>query len=185
MRRGQIVERCATAAVFDNPQQGYTGQLIDAIPHLPGGAAKPTGPARERVTKAESEVPLCVERNFDNLPFETAADLANGAGVSEMTVSRFLRRLGYAHEAVKIADMCLRRNIPPILVNDRYSIWPRQYTPHMLSVATLRRILTRFRMNPAARCARSRPPTERMTVYDPSCARPRHRGAVPRHARPF
>lgn len=238
------------------------------------GTEKPTGPARERVTnarnlsKAESEVALWVERNFDNLPFETAADLANGAGVSEMTISRFVRRLGYAnfkafkaavnaefrkldgdesslrnrriaipegtgseldeqlqleldaivdvyrlattdqwraaldvvvkaahvnvtgfqgvkgtamdfatrlkyarpgvrfadgrsgnwselfieepekscvilvevvpyaHEAVKIADLCLRRDIPLIMITDRYSAWPRQYTPHVLSVAT-------------------------------------------------
>jgi DNA-binding MurR/RpiR family transcriptional regulator len=234
----------------------------------------PKGAARERVTnarnlsKAESEVALWVERNFDNLPFETAADLASGAGVSEMTVGRFVRRLGYAnfkafkaavnsefrksgedassprasriaipegtgseldaqlqleldaiievyqmvdtdqwraalevvdaaehvnvtgfqgvkgmatdfatrlkyvrpgvrfadgrsgnwselfienpatscvimievvpyaHEAVKIADMCLRRDIPLIMITDRYSTWPRQYTPHVLSVAT-------------------------------------------------
>lgn len=234
----------------------------------------PTSPARERVTnarnlsKAESEVALWVERNFDNLPFETAADLAVGAGVSEMTVSRFVRRLGYAnfkafkaavnaefrkndndngslqlrriaipegtgseldaqlqleldaivevyrmaqtpqwaaaldvvqearhvnvtgfqgvkgaamdfatrlkyarpgvrfadgrtgnwselfieepetscvimvevvpyaHEAVKVADMCLRRDIPLIMITDQYSAWPRKYTPHVLSVAT-------------------------------------------------
>ncbi|SDG33037.1 MurR/RpiR family transcriptional regulator [Sulfitobacter delicatus] len=234
----------------------------------------PTGPARERVTnarnlsKAESEVALWVERNFDNLPFETAADLAIGAGVSEMTVSRFVRRLGYAnfkafkaavnaefrkndndngslqlrriaipegtgseldaqlqleldaivevyrmaqtpqwaaaldvvqevrhvnvtgfqgvkgaamdfatrlkyarpgvrfadgrtgnwselfieepetscvimvevvpyaHEAVKVADMCLRRDIPLIMITDQYSAWPRKYTPYVLSVAT-------------------------------------------------
>lgn len=234
----------------------------------------PTGPARERVTKArnlskaESEVALWVERNFDNLPFETAAGLAEGAGVSEMTVSRFVRRLGYAnfkafkaavnaefrkddsvdgslrsrriaipqgtgteldaqlqleldaivevyrmastpqwdaaldvvqkarqvnvtgfqgvkgtamdfatrlkyarpgvrfadgrsgnwselfieeperscvimvevvpyaHEAVKVADMCLRRDVPLIMITDQYSAWPRKYTPHVLSVAT-------------------------------------------------
>lgn len=234
----------------------------------------PSGPARERVTnarnlsKAESEVALWVERNFDNLPFETAADLAVGAGVSEMTVSRFVRRLGYenfkafkaavnaefrksdsdegslrsrriaipdgtgseldaqlqleldaivevyrmaatpqwdaaldvvqkaqhvnitgfqgvkgtamdfttrlkyarpgvrfadgrsgnwselfieepqtscvimvevvpyAHEAVKVAELCLRRDVPLIMVTDQYSAWPRKYTPHVLSVAT-------------------------------------------------
>lgn len=234
----------------------------------------PKGPARDRVrdarnlSKAESEVALWVERNFDNLPFETAAGLASGAGVSEMTVSRFVRRLGYAnfkafkaavnaefrkgegddgslrsrriaipegtgseldaqlqleidaivevyrmastpqwqaaldvvedakqvnitgfqgvkgmamdfatrlkyvrpgvrfadgrtgnwselfieepetscvimvetvpyaHEAVKVAELCLRRDVPLIMVTDQYSAWPRKYTPHVLSVST-------------------------------------------------
>ncbi len=237
-------------------------------------ATPPEGPARARVanvrnlSKGESEVALWVERNFDTLPFVTAADLASGAGVSEMTVGRFARRLGYAnfkafkaavneelrrvgtdsvnpwlrriaipeksgisqdaqlereleaiievyqmattdqwqaaldvvvradqvnvtgfqavkgmaedfatrmkycrpgvrfangrsgnwseifldnpgqsclvmvevvpyaHEAVKIADLCLRRDIPLIMITDRYSTWSRQYTPHVLSVNT-------------------------------------------------
>lgn len=234
----------------------------------------PEGPARARVanarnlSKGESEVALWVERNFDTLPFVTAADLASGAGVSEMTVGRFARGLGYvnfkafkaavvdefrktgndsenqwsqriaipensgmsqdaqlqreleaiidvyqmattdqwqaaldvvvqadqvnvtgfqavkgmaedfatrmkycrpgvrfadgrsgnwseiflenpgrsclvmievvpyAHEAVKIADLCLRRDIPLIMITDRNSTWSRQYTPHVLSVDT-------------------------------------------------
>ncbi|MDN5786139.1 MurR/RpiR family transcriptional regulator [Pseudorhodobacter sp.] len=238
------------------------------------GSTAPQDTARDRVkharnlSKAESEVALWVQRNFDNLPFETAADLAGGAGVSEMTVGRFVRRLGYvnfkafksavnsefrssgddasspsasriaipagtgseldaqlqmelnaiaevyhlattdpwraaldvvakadvvnvtgfqavkgmaadfatrlkyvrpgvrfaegrsgnwselfienparscvvmievvpyAHDAVKIADMCLRRDIPLIMITDRYSAWPRQYTPHVLTVNT-------------------------------------------------
>ncbi|MEZ5793215.1 MurR/RpiR family transcriptional regulator [Albidovulum sp.] len=230
--------------------------------------------ARERIadarnlSKGESEVALWIERNYEDLPFANAAELAAGAGVSEMTVSRFVRRLGYenfkafkasvnaeyrtdgngpgssrahriaipkttkreldellrreldaiievyklaeteqwqaaldvvdkarhvnvtgfqgvkgmaidfatrmkyarpgvrfadgrsgnwseifieepeqsclvlievvpyAHDAVKIADLCLRREMPLVIVTDRYDAWPRQYTPHVLTVAT-------------------------------------------------
>ncbi|MEY8839773.1 MurR/RpiR family transcriptional regulator [Cribrihabitans sp. XS_ASV171] len=234
----------------------------------------PTGTVRNRMATAlglsrgESAVALWVERHFDTLPFATAADLATGAGVSEMTVGRFVKRLGYenfkafkaavseefrqtelpprlmrerriavadvtepemqeqlrreldaivevyqlaqtetwraaldvvasartvnvtgfqgvkgmamdfstrlkyarpgarftdgrsgnwseifietpetscvimievvpyAHEAVKIADLCRARGIPLIVVTDRYSAWSRRYTPHVLSVTT-------------------------------------------------
>ncbi|MEM1353221.1 MAG: hypothetical protein AAGF27_12815 [Pseudomonadota bacterium] len=233
--------------------------------------------ARERIaqarnlSKGESEVALWVERHYDSLPFANAAELAAGAGVSEMTVSRFVRSLGYenfksfkakvseeyrneegatgksrihrvaiakttdderdeqlrrelsaivdvyelastdqwqaaldvvssaervnvtgfqgvkgmamdfatrlkyarpgvrfadgrsgnwseifiedkgasclvmievvpyANEAVKIADLCLRSEIPLVMITDQYDSWPRQYTPHVLSVATATR----------------------------------------------
>lgn len=232
------------------------------------------GSLRERLaqmqdlSKGESEVALWVDRHYDRLPFANVSDLAEGAGVSDMTVSRFARRLGYknfkafkaaaaadyrgtgpgeslkrarriavakgtdselsdqlqleldaiievyalaatdtwraahdvieaaetvnitgfqgvkgmamdfatrlkytrpgiryadgrsgnwseifierpdrtcvvlidivpyAHESVKIADLCRERNIPLIVITDRYSPWPRQYTPHVLSVTT-------------------------------------------------
>ena len=43
----------------------------------------------------------------------------------------------YAQESLKIAELCLRRDIPLVTVTDRYDPWPRQYTPHALSVSTV------------------------------------------------
>ncbi|MDF1728810.1 MAG: MurR/RpiR family transcriptional regulator [Sulfitobacter sp.] len=43
----------------------------------------------------------------------------------------------YAATSLKIAELCLRRAIPLITVTDRYDPWPRQYTPHALSVSTV------------------------------------------------
>ena len=95
----------------------------------------PKGAARERVTnarnlsKAESEVALWVERNFDNLPFETAADLASGAGVSEMTVGRFVRRLGYANfKAFKAAVQLVEKRCladSPLTKQEQTVVWDR------------------------------------------------------------
>lgn len=42
----------------------------------------------------------------------------------------------YAQVSLKIADLCLHRGIPLVTVTDRYHPWPRQYTPHALSVST-------------------------------------------------
>ena len=42
----------------------------------------------------------------------------------------------YAVTSFKIADLCLQREIPLVMVTDRYSNWPRKYTPHVLSVDT-------------------------------------------------
>lgn len=43
----------------------------------------------------------------------------------------------YAETSLKIAELCLLRDIPLITVTDRYDPWPRQYTPHALSVSTV------------------------------------------------
>lgn len=224
--------------------------------------------AAMNLSRAESQIAVWIERNFETAVFETAAELAEGAGVSEMTVSRFARRLGYknfkafksainlefresrstetlkrrrrvavpestddelntqmqneldaivevyrmtqtetwraaldvvhasarvrvvgfqavrgmandfatrmkyarpgvrfadgrsgnwselfledpqdscvimietvpySHDAVKIADACRNRDVPLVVITDRYSAWPRQYTPHVLAVPT-------------------------------------------------
>jgi len=48
-----------------------------------------------RQTKSDILISNYLERNLSELPFETAKSIAEGVGVSQMTVGRFLRRLGY------------------------------------------------------------------------------------------
>lgn len=48
-----------------------------------------------RQTKSEVLIANYIERNLSELPFETAKSIAERVGVSQMTVSRYLRRLGY------------------------------------------------------------------------------------------
>jgi DNA-binding MurR/RpiR family transcriptional regulator len=45
----------------------------------------------------------------------------------------------YATAGLRISELCLRRSIPLVLITDRYSAWPRKYTPHALSVSTFTR----------------------------------------------
>jgi len=48
-----------------------------------------------RQTKSDILIANYIERNLVELPFETAKSIANSVGVSQMTVGRYLRRLGY------------------------------------------------------------------------------------------
>jgi DNA-binding MurR/RpiR family transcriptional regulator len=48
-----------------------------------------------RQTKSDILISNYLERNLAELPFETAKSIAEGVGVSQMTVGRYLRRLGY------------------------------------------------------------------------------------------
>ena len=47
------------------------------------------------LTKSEKAVANYMLAHLKSLPYETAASIADSAGVSPMTVSRFLRGLGY------------------------------------------------------------------------------------------
>ncbi|KJS10548.1 MAG: RpiR family transcriptional regulator [Hoeflea sp. BRH_c9] len=48
-----------------------------------------------RQTKTDILISNYIERNLAELPFETAKSIAERVGVSQMTVGRYLRRLGY------------------------------------------------------------------------------------------
>ena len=66
-------------------------------------------PAR---TPAERAVAGWLHAHARRLPFETAAGIAAAAGVSEMSVTRFLRRLGYANLREVKGEMATRAEAP-------------------------------------------------------------------------
>lgn len=83
-------------------------------------------PLRDRLTDklataspAEGALASYMLANLTGLAFETAASIANRAGVSEPTVGRFCRSLGYGN--FKDLKACLREEIgdQPWLVGDR------------------------------------------------------------------
>jgi DNA-binding MurR/RpiR family transcriptional regulator len=61
--------------------------------------------ACRNLSGTESALATWMERNLHALPFENAAAVAAGAGVSEMSVSRFVRRLGYDNFKALKADL--------------------------------------------------------------------------------
>jgi DNA-binding MurR/RpiR family transcriptional regulator len=50
---------------------------------------------RAKFTRAERALANFMQANLERIPFETAASLADIVGTSKMTVSRFLRKIGY------------------------------------------------------------------------------------------
>ena len=48
-----------------------------------------------KMTRSERSVASYMLANLHLLPFESAADIASNVGVSQMTVGRFLRSIGY------------------------------------------------------------------------------------------
>ena len=50
--------------------------------------------------------------HMNSLPYETAASIAESAGVSSMTVSRFLSGLGF-NGLANSKSTCVRKSTPP------------------------------------------------------------------------
>lgn len=71
------------------------------------------------LTKSEKAVASYLLAHMQQLPFETAASIADSVGVSQMTVSRFLRTLGY--KGLSDLKERLRADMAgtPLLVSDR------------------------------------------------------------------
>ena len=70
-------------------------------------------------TRAEKSIANYMLANHERLPFETAASIAEAAGVSQMTVSRFLRTIGYPDSGAFKAAMRAELDASPLMVSDR------------------------------------------------------------------
>ncbi|MEI4263957.1 MurR/RpiR family transcriptional regulator [Roseovarius sp. D0-M9] len=71
------------------------------------------------LTRAEKAVANYMLTYFDRLGFETAASIAENVGVSQMTVGRFLRTMGYNGLPELKSDLLSQMEAPPVTVSDR------------------------------------------------------------------
>ncbi|MGD9863908.1 MAG: MurR/RpiR family transcriptional regulator [Pseudodonghicola sp.] len=72
-----------------------------------------------KLTKSEKAVATYLLAHMQRLPFETAASIADSVGVSQMTVSRFLRTLGYKGLSDLKEQLRADMSVTPLLVSDR------------------------------------------------------------------
>lgn len=70
-------------------------------------------------TKTEKAIASYMLANMNGLPFETAATLAEKVGVSEPSVGRFCRTIGYRHFKALKADLGTELGDRPWLIGDR------------------------------------------------------------------
>jgi len=101
-----------------------TGKMTGAI--TGGSATDSTGSLSERLTrdfpsltKSEKAIASYMLANMNSLPFETAASIAESVGVSQMTVGRFLRALGYQGLSDLKEKMRTNFDATPLLISDR------------------------------------------------------------------
>ncbi|WP_374383065.1 MurR/RpiR family transcriptional regulator [Dongia sp.] len=77
------------------------------------------GAALSQATKTEKAIASYMLANLNGLPFETAATLAEKVGVSEPSVGRFCRAIGYRHFKDLKADLKGDIGDKPWLIGDR------------------------------------------------------------------
>ena len=70
-------------------------------------------------TRAEAAIASYFLNNLDQLPFETAASVAEKIGVSEASVGRYCRSLGYAHFKALKASLQMDLGARAWLIGDR------------------------------------------------------------------
>ena len=71
------------------------------------------------LTRAEKAIASYMLANMNSLPFETAASIAESVGVSQMTVGRFLRSLGYRGLSDLKERLRTELAAEPVLISDR------------------------------------------------------------------
>ena len=71
------------------------------------------------LTRSEKAVANYMLAHLKSLPYETAASIAESAGVSSMTVSRFLRGLGYRGLSELKEQLRTEIGAGPLLISDR------------------------------------------------------------------
>jgi DNA-binding MurR/RpiR family transcriptional regulator len=84
-----------------------------------GGISERISERRPRMTPSEREIADYMLSNVQMLPFETAAVVAAKVGVSPMTVSRFLRSIGYGGMAELKDELRREAANPRLLIKDR------------------------------------------------------------------
>ena len=72
-----------------------------------------------QLSKSEKAVASYMLTHMKSLPYETAASIAESAGVSSMTVSRFLRNLGFVGLSDLKDHMRTDVDATPLLISDR------------------------------------------------------------------
>lgn len=70
-------------------------------------------------TRAEKNIANYMLAHHERLPFDTAASIAESAGVSQMSVSRFLRTIGYPDSGAFKAAIRAELDAGQLLVSDR------------------------------------------------------------------
>ena len=64
------------------------------------------------LSPAEQSIVMFMRQNLATIPFETGASMAQKSGVSEMTVLRFIRSLGFANLKVSLSIRLSFTRIP-------------------------------------------------------------------------
>ena len=89
----------------------------------------------KKATKAEKAITNYMLNGLTDLPFQTAAEVAKKVGVSELTVGRFCRSLGYDRYKDLIAELRYDIGSHPWLIGDRLLAFRERNLEQQVSLA--------------------------------------------------